>query len=59
MVDPVSAKVVRDVNDFEVVESHPAKFFECGPDVRTLGPGAAAAVDHEELMAIEVGNRLA
>src|SRR6516162_5660738 len=47
LVDPVGAKIVRNIDDLDVLEAQLLqRIVRCG-DVRALAPRAATAIDHD------------
>src|SRR5579863_8900994 len=59
LVDPVSAEVVRNVEQLDIAESQGTQFFVCGINVWTFAPRTAPAVNNDGLRARQTLNPLA
>jgi len=44
---PIRSEIVRDEQDLQVAEAHPAQEFVCGLHIGAMVPGTAPAVEHD------------
>lgn len=50
LVGPIRAEIVGQIEDLHVGKAHLMQFCECGPEIRTANPGAAPAIEHNQLL---------
>src|SRR5215469_6286428 len=48
-VGPVCAEIVDNVEDLQLLESHPAEIVVCGRYIWTLAPGTTSTIEHDVL----------